>query len=118
MYIHLLHTADGLEVDIIVLPGGERRVPEAMVRLVVAHRERRGFGKVPWRQFCRKVIRRATTGGTVEGDWDLVAVHGAGLPACAMWVQLLHHDLISAAERDKTSQAISPHKTTQANKAS
>lgn len=42
-----------------------------LVRLVVSHGEGKGLWEVTGGHLCSVIIRRATAGRTVEGDWNL-----------------------------------------------
>lgn len=54
---YLLYAADGLEVDVVVLSGRQRRIPEAAVGLVVPNREAHGLHQLGGWQLGRKVVR-------------------------------------------------------------
>lgn len=92
---YLLYTAHCLEIDVVSFAWCQRGVPKALIGPVVPHGEGGRFRKIPGGQLSREVVGRTPAHGVLVGDGNLVALHGSRFSLRSVWVQLLHHNLIS-----------------------
>lgn len=98
---HLLHTAHCLEIDVVSFAWSQRRVPKALIGPIVTHCEWGRFRKIPWGQFCSKVVWRTPAQGILVCNRDLVAFHCSSFSLGSVWVQLLHDNLIGTFWKKK-----------------